>query len=175
MQKPTPLSKDAASNPLSLICILSFSTALSVGVCRTFFAYAFAAISISHNFSSDTFWFVNCECKKSISAKKCVSINLYLIGCFGLIYTISLPPGSSILSCTLTDRFFLPLRGLSCLSDSFSSNFSCGFLMLFLSLHQVDASGNGTWMPTSFRQFFYAPATVLPLPSPHTFCCPHLL
>ena len=130
---------------------------------------------IFHNFSSDVFWFVNCESKNSISAKKCVSLNLSLIGCFGLIYSISLHPGSSMLSCTLTDCFFLPLRGLSCLSDSFSSNFSFGFLMLFLSLHQVDASGNGTWMPTSYRRFFIAPVTGLQVPSPHIFSCPHLL
>ena len=60
----------------------------------------------------------------SISAKKCVSLNLSLIGCLGPIDSTSYThSGSSILSSTLTDRSFLPPRGLSCLSDSFYNFF----------------------------------------------------
>ena len=43
-----------------------------------FFAYAFAAASISHKVSPDVFCFFNCERKMSISGKKCVSLNLSL-------------------------------------------------------------------------------------------------
>ena len=79
----------------------------------------------------------------SISAKKCVSLNLSLMGCFGPIDSISYThSGSSTLSSTLTDRSFLPPRGLSCLSDSFSK-FFYGFLMLSLNLPQLDASRRG--------------------------------
>ena len=85
------------------------------------------------------FWFFKCDRKMSISAKKCFSFNLSPIGCFGPIYRLSCThPGSSRLSATLTDCSFLPLRRLSCLSDSFSKYFY-GFLMLFISLHQLDA------------------------------------
>ena len=122
MQKPNPLSKGTASNPLSLRYFLVFSTALSLGVCLTFFAYAFAAASISHKVSPDVFCFSNCQRKMSISGKKCVSLNLSLMGCFGPIDSTSYThPGSSMLSSTLTDCSFLTPRGLSCLSDSFSN------------------------------------------------------
>ena len=85
----------------------------------------------------------------TISAKKCVSLNLSLIGCLGPIDSTSYThSGSSILSSTLTDRSFLPPRGLSCLSDSFLT-FFYAFLMLSLSLPQLDASRIGKWMPTT--------------------------
>ena len=110
----------------------------------------------------------------SISAKMCVSLNLSLIGCFGLIDSTSCThPGSSMLSSTLTGRSFLPPRGLSCLSDSFSSFFS-GFLMFSLSLPQLDASRSGKWMPTTVRRFLFGPVILLSLASPRTFSYPHL-
>ena len=93
--------------------------------------------------------------------KKCVSLSLSLMGCFGPIDSTSYThPGSSMLSSNLTDCSFLPPRGLSCLSDSFS-NFFFGFLMLSLSLPQLDASRSGKWMPTTVRQFLFAPVILL--------------
>ena len=124
MPKPTSLLKDTASNPIFLRYLLVFSTTLSLGVCLNFFAYAFAAASFSHKVSPDGFWFFNYERKMLISAKKCVSLKLFLMGCFGPSGNTSCThPGSSMLSSTSTDRSFRPPKKLSCLSDIFSNFF----------------------------------------------------
>ena len=110
----------------------------------------------------------------SISARKNVSLNLSLMGCFGpndsTSYTHSV---RSMLSSTLTDRSFLP-QEVYLVSRTVFLTFFYGLLMLSLSLPQLDASRSGKWMPTTVRQFLFAPVILLSLASPRTFSYPHL-
>ena len=46
--------------------------------------------------------------------------------------------------------------------------------MFSLSLSQLDASQSGKWMPTTVRQFLFAPVILLSLSSPRIFTYPHL-
>ena len=140
----------------------------------TFFAYAFAAASISHKFSPDVFNIFNCERKMSIPAKKCVSLNLSLMGCFGPIDSTScIHSGSSMLSSTVNDRSFLS-QEVYHVSRTVFQNFFFGFLMLSLSLPQLDASRSGKRMPTTVRRFLFIPVILLSLASPRIFSYPHL-
>ena len=78
IQKPFPLSKGTASNPFCFKYLLTFSTAPSLGVSRTFLAYHLAAASISHKcfpFMPSVF---SCDNRLSTSARKCISLNYVL-------------------------------------------------------------------------------------------------
>ena len=169
---------------LFLIQFASYTPTLRyIGVCLTFFANALAAASISHKVSLDVFWFFNCERKMSVSAKKCVLLNLSLMGCFGHIDSTSFThSGSWTLSSTLSclsvsfSNFFLWFSDVKryLVSRTVFLTFFYGFLMLFWSLPQLDASQSGKWMPTTVRQFLFAPVILLSLASPRTFSYPHL-
>ena len=105
MQKSTPYQRQSQQPIISII--LSFlSRAWGL---LYFFCIYLCAVSISHKVSLDVFWFFYCKRKMSISAKKCASINLSLMGCFGPIDKTSWThPGSSMLSSTSTDCSFFP-------------------------------------------------------------------
>ena len=123
MQKPNPLSNCTASHPLSLRYFLVFSTVLSHVVCPTIFPTPLPRLLFHIKFLV-----FNSERKKSMPAKKCVTLNLSLIGFFTRIDSIScFHPGSSMLSSTLNDRSFLPPSSFYCLSDNFSYFFSMFF------------------------------------------------
>ena len=90
-----------------------------------FFEYHFAAASIPNSFSPGTLFLRKFLIKLSMSAKKCNSLNLSLIGCFGPKASKSLTnPGKRILSRTTTVFSLDALSGLSCLSESLAS-FAC--------------------------------------------------
>ena len=84
-----------------------------------FVEYQFAAVSISNSFSPGTLFSRRFLIKLSMSAKKCISSNLSLIGCFGPKASKSLTnPGKMILSRTATVFSLDALSALSCLSES---------------------------------------------------------
>ena len=106
-----------------------------------FFEYNFAAASISNNFSPGTLFSRRFLIKLCMSAKKCTSLNLSLIGCFGQKASKSRTnPGKMILSRTATVFSLDALSGLSCLSESLAS-FPCSL-----------GSELSTWLQTRLRK-----------------------
>ena len=106
-----------------------------------FFEYHFAAASISNSFSPGTLFSRRFLIKLSMSAKKCNSLNLSLIRCFGPKASKSLTnPGKMILSRTATVFSSDAFSGLSCLSESLQS-FSWGL-----------RSDSTTWLRTQLRK-----------------------
>ena len=105
------------------------------------FEYHFAAASISNSFSPGTLFSRRFLIKLSMSVKKCNSLNLSLIGCFGPKASKSLTnPGKMILSRTTTVLSLDDLSGLSCLSESLAT-FPCSL-----------CSELTTWLRNRFRK-----------------------
>ena len=174
MQKPTPLSKGTPSNPLSQDLSSFFQWLCLLGFAVRFLHMPLSRLQFYIKFQKMFFGLFKCERKMSTSAKKCVSLKLSLMGCFGPIDSTSCThPGSSMLSSTLTDRSFLP-QEVYHVSRTVFLIFFYGVLMLSLSLPQLDAPRSGKWMPTTVRRFLFAPVILLSLASPHTFSYPHL-
>ena len=102
------------------LCLLGFAN---------FSASAFAAASISHKIPPGVFLvFFNCERKTLISAKKCVSLNLAVMGSFEPINsTLCTHPSSSMLSSTTTDCSFVRLKRFNLSLGEFFKIFSMIF------------------------------------------------
>ena len=98
--------------------------------------------------------------KLSMCAKKCNSLNLFLIGCFGPKASKSQTnPGKMILSRTATVSSLDALSGLSCLSESLSS-FPCSLrseltTWLRTRLRKTKITEGNRWFSKFLRRTFW--------------------
>ena len=125
---PCPYQKIQPTMSSSFKNFATFTTPVSTDVSRTFFAYHFAEASISHCFSPSVPLSWSVQTSLSISAKKCNSLNLSRIGCFGPKDRRSFTKvGKLMLSSILIESKLCSFKGLSWRTHSFF-NFASTFV-----------------------------------------------